>query len=448
MPYKQRKFMFGDILQMVQDGQGPDLKTRLKQRRAALLELIAQIYPDKKGKVLLLAPVEMEHQTFVQDSSFYYFSGISEPATAMTFSLQEPTKLFMPDFGDLREKWVHSVDVINHDTKSLFAIDEICKLGGRVAAYQIDPYFSKSDYQMLIDDCADAMAQGLTIFTIYPSHSALSARVKIVFDRLAHFVPGLMTHVVDISAQIAQLRRKKDMSEIEAMYQAVAITQAGFQAASHVLKPGASEAEVQAAIEYIFTENGAKPAYSSIVGGAIRATILHYHANNAILNAGDLVLIDAGARYNHYCADITRVFPVSGKFTKQQKKLYEIVLETQELVAEHVRPGMYLSNEKEQEISLQHIAINFLKKHGYEKYFIHGIGHYLGLDVHDVGSRATPLQEGDVITIEPGIYIPQESIGIRIEDNYWVIADAPPVCISEDIPKLVSDVEEMVQQNL
>jgi Xaa-Pro aminopeptidase len=152
--------------------------------------------------------------------------------------------------------------------------------------------------------------------------------------------------------------------------------------------------------------------------------------------------------FAHYCADITRVFPVSGTFSKEQKKLYEIVLATQELVADSVRSGMYLSNEKEQEISLQHIAIKFLQKQGYDKYFIHGIGHYLGLDVHDVGSRAVPLQEGDVITIEPGIYMPQESVGIRIEDNYWVIADAPPVCLSEAIPKMVGEVEDMVQQKL
>lgn len=434
--------MFGDILQSLRQ----NVASRVMQRRKSLIEIVAQAHPDKTGVVLLLAPIEMEYHSFLQDSSFYYFSGISQPAMALSFGLNQPTVLHMPDFADLREKWVDSVDVINDATKSLFGLDELCKLGNRVAAYQIDPYFPESDYKNLIEYLKSLLADGKTIFTLYPHHVRASASVKMVVDRLALFVPGLMKNVVDISPQVAMLRRKKDMSEIEAMHQAVAITQEAFQAAAHVIKPGVHEAEVQAAIEYIFTQNGAKVAYSSIVAGAKRATILHYNTNNAVLKEGDLVLIDAGAMFAHYCADITRVFPVCGTFSKEQKKLYEIVLATQELVADSVRPGMFLSNEKEQEMSLQHIAIKFLQKYGYDKYFIHGIGHYLGLDVHDVGSRAVPLQEGDVITIEPGIYIPQESVGIRIEDNYWVIADAPPVCLSEAIPKMVSEVEEMVQQ--
>jgi Xaa-Pro aminopeptidase len=439
--------MFGDLMQMVGDHESKSMANRLQERRAALLELIAKEYPDKSGLVLFLAPVEGEHQAFIQDSSFYYFSGILEPATALIFGLSKPTVYFTPDFGDLREKWVHSVNVINAETKKLYAIDEICLSGKRVAGYQIDPYFSATDYQFLIDHCLDLISKKQMIFTLYPQHSLMYARVKMVLDRLAIFIPGLMQHVVDISALVAKLRRKKDMSEIESMYQAIGITQAAFQAASHIIKPGVSEAEVQAAIEYIFTENGAQKAYSSIVAGAVRATILHYHTNNMILREGELVLIDAGAMFNHYCADITRVFPVSGKFNKQQKKLYEIVLDAQELVADAVRPGMWINDAQHPEMSLQHIAINFLKQHKVDQYFIHGIGHYLGLDVHDVGSRATSLEVGDVITIEPGIYMPQESTGIRIEDNYWVIADAPPVCLSEEIPKSIVDVEAMVRQN-
>jgi len=128
-------------------------------------------------------------------------------------------------------------------------------------------------------------------------------------------------------------------------------------------------------------------------------------------------------------------------------RLYNIVLETQQHVVEHIRPGVWLSNPKEQEMSLHHIAMGYLKKKGYDQYFIHGIGHFLGLDVHDVGNSADPLQEGDVITVEPGIYLPDESIGIRIEDNYWVVADAEPICLSEAIPKTIAEVEELVQES-
>jgi Xaa-Pro aminopeptidase len=203
---------------------------------------------------------------------------------------------------------------------------------------------------------------------------------------------------------------------------------------------------MQAALEYVFTEHGATCAYPSIVAGGVRGTILHYDKNNHRLNKGDLVVLDAGARYGYYSADLTRTYPVSGTFTQEQKDLYEIVLATQEIVAEAAKPGVWLFNKDEQEASLHHIGYNFLKKYGYEKYFIHGIGHFLGLDVHDVGDRSELLQEGDVITIEPGIYIPEKNMGIRIEDNYWIVDQTTPVCLSEALPKTILGVEEMIQQ--
>lgn len=440
--------MFGDLIQMVSDvqGGGVGLAERMKQRRQKLIELIAQQYPEKKGTVFLFAPVELDHAHFIQDSSFLYFSGISEPAATLSFGFGQPTTLYKPFFGDLRDQWVQSIDILNAQTVMLYGIDELQHSGARLGTYTVDPYFSPGDYQTVIEQLTSMIARGQTIFTIYPAHTRAYASVRSILDRLALFVPNLMAHVVDVSPLIAKLRRKKDMSEIESMYQAIGITNAAFQAAAHLIRPDAPEAEIQAAIEYIFTENKASKAYPSIVAGGKRATVLHYNLNNDTVKEGELVLVDAGAMYQHYCADITRVFPANGKFSKRQKEIYEMVLETQMHVVDHVQPGVWLNNPEQPDMSLQHIAIDFLKQHGYDKYFVHGIGHYLGLDVHDVGSRMEPLQEGDVITIEPGIYIPEEGIGIRIEDNYWIIADAEPVCMSEDIPKTVEAVEEMVSQ--
>jgi len=440
--------MFGDLIQMVSEVQsgGVTVAERMKQRRQKLIELIAEQYPGKVGTVFLFAPVELDHGNFVQDSSFFYLSGISEPAATLSFGFGQHTTLYTPFFGDLRDQWVQSVDILNAQTIMLYGIDELQHSGARLGSYTVDPYFSPVDYQHVIEQLTNMVSRGQTIFTIYPQHTRAHAGVRYILDRLALFVPNLMAHVVDISPLIAKLRRKKDMSEIESMYQAIAVTNAAFQAAAHLIRPDAQEAEIQAAIEYIFTENKAGKAYPSIVAGGKRATVLHYTLNNEIVREGDLVLIDAGAMYQHYCADITRVFPANGKFSKRQKEIYEMVLETQMHVADHVQPGVWLNNLEEPTMSLQHIALAFLKQHGYDKYFVHGIGHYLGLDVHDVGSRLDPLQEGDVITIEPGIYIPEEGIGIRIEDNYWVIADAEPVCMSEDIPKTVEAVEDMVSQ--
>lgn len=441
--------MFKDLISLV--GEIPqsekNLNERVTSRRKKLIELIGQHYPDKKGAVFLFAPIEHDHATFTQESSFFYFSEISEPAAVLSFGFYDHTILYQPNFGDLRNKWVQAVDIINEQTKILYGIDELKHNGALLGTYTVDPYFFQTDYQQVIQDLMQTIAQGKVIFTLYPQHSRAYAQVKLIIDRLSLFIPNLMQHVVDISPLVAKLRRKKDISEIEKMYQAIGITEAAFQAAAHMLKPDCKEAEIQAAIEYIFTENHATRAYPSIVAGGKRATVLHYNLNDGTIPVGDLVLIDAGAKFGNYCADITRVFPVTGKFSKRQKELYQIVLDTQMHVAEHTRPGMWLSGAPDPKMSLQYLAHEYLKKYGYDKYFIHGIGHHLGLDVHDVGSRQDALAEGDVITIEPGIYIPEEGIGIRIEDNFWILSDAEPMCMSEEIVKDVDLIEEMVQQN-
>lgn len=440
--------MLGEMFDILnKNATSSDDASKYRIRRKKLLAAIEEEYPQKKGKLVLFAPVELDNQPFLQDSSFYYFTGISEPSVVLVSDAQEGSTLYMPNFGDVRSKWMHSQDILNEQTISLFGIDTLKVSGAPMVDFQMFSYFSAQDYSEVIALLQEMIQQKQTIFTLYPSDKRSYVRARQIVDRLLLFLPELANYICDVSSLVGEIRRKKEISEIELLYQSIGITQTAFQAAARVLQPGVQEAELQAAIEYIFTENEAHPAYPSIVAGGKRATILHYHANNQALEDGDLVLIDAGARYKQYCADITRVFPASGKFTDRQKELYEIVLETQQHVVEHIRPGVWLSNVKEQDVSLQHIAMKFLKKKGYDSYFIHGIGHYLGLDVHDVGSRLTPLKEGDVITVEPGIYIPNESIGIRIEDNYWVVQDAEPVCLSEDIPKAILDVEDMVQES-
>ncbi|MBM3887011.1 M24 family metallopeptidase, partial [Candidatus Dependentiae bacterium] len=145
----------------------------------------------------------------------------------------------------------------------------------------------------------------------------------------------------------------------------------------------------------------------------------------------------------YYAADLTRTYPVNGKFTKRQREVYQAVLETQLYVESIARPGMYLKNPKKPEESLHHLAVDYLKDLGYAEFFVHGIGHYLGLDVHDVGDYSEPLEAGDVFTIEPGIYIPRESLGVRIEDDY-VMSDEGAVCLSFELPKEADEIEEMM----
>ena len=206
--------MFGDLIHSDGSEKNKNIADRLKQRRAALLELIAQAHPDKKGSVVLFASIEQDHHDFLQESSFYYFSGISEAAAVLTCALNEPTVLYQPDFGSLRDKWIHSIDVINDDTKSLYAFDVLKKSGNLLTTYNVDPYFAAQDYQNVIEYLTKMVLQKQTIFTLYPSHSRAYASVKMILDRLALFVPNLMHHVVDISDLVAKLRRKKDMQEI------------------------------------------------------------------------------------------------------------------------------------------------------------------------------------------------------------------------------------------
>lgn len=416
-----------------------------KKRRDALIDLVKNAHTAFEGRIFLFAPCDDPHRNFMQDSSFYYFSGIEEPASVMVLDASEQF-FYMPAYTALRKAWVAKPVELTQSYIQQIGFDDIRYSGKEYTGIHVYPYFDFMIYQTIITLLHAMIARGEKIFTIYPVNSHDAVMVRMVIDRLASVLPGLKEHIVDISPQVAILRRKKEMSEIELLYKAVDISVQAHYTGASMIQAGKKESDVQAAIEYVFTEHGAIPAYPSIVGAGINGTILHYSKNNRILEHNQLVVVDAGAKYNYYCADVTRTYPVSGTFTSEQKDLYEMVLACQELVAEQAKPGMYLMNHDIQDASLHHIAVNFFKKHGYEQFFTHGIGHFLGIDVHDVGNRALPLQEGDVITIEPGLYIPEKNLGIRIEDNYWIVDQATPVCLSESLPKTIKAVEEMMQQ--
>jgi Xaa-Pro aminopeptidase len=416
-----------------------------KNRRDALVTLVKAEHAAFSGPIMIFAPCDNPQGVFVQDSSFYYFSGIQEPAAVMIFDHGQQN-FYRPAYTAMRDAWVASPVAMNENYIQSLGFDTLQTTGQSVDAIHIYPYFDFTVYQHIIHFIEQTLARGEKIFTLYPTNSSEAWTVRMVIDRLSSVIPHLKENIVDVSAQVAQLRRKKDMLEIETLYKAVDITVQAHSVAVTRLKDGNKESDMQAALEYVFTENGAIPAYPSIVAGGMNGTVLHYNLNNKKFVDGDLVVVDAGARYNYYCADITRTYPVSGKFTDEQVKMYELVLECQELVAEHAKPGMWLFNKDNQEMSLHHIAVNFFKKHSMDQYFIHGIGHFLGLDVHDVGDRNRALQEGDIITIEPGLYIQEKNIGIRIEDNYWIVDQAEPVCLSEGLPKTIKAIEEMMQQ--
>jgi len=409
-------------------------------RRKALIDAIRSAYPDKEGSLLLCAGFEREREPFFQDSSFHYFVGIEEPALVFYQSLNGDPLLYEPQYANDRSVWLPG----KKDEKILqqVGIRKIEFLGKPVPGYSMDPLVSKEGVEVLVAQLSELVKHRQTIFTLL---SDVSLEALVMTRKLCEYVPGLAECIVDIAPLVGRLRRIKDMRELEHIYRAIEITAAAQEAAADTIEADVSEARVQAAIDYIFAEGEATHAFPSIVGSGKHSAILHYVDNTGTMKNGDLVVVDIGASYQHYAADVTRTYPVSGTFTKRQKEIYQCVLEAQAFVAEVAGPGMYLRNAKEPEKSLHHIAEKFFKDHGYGDYFPHGIGHYVGLDVHDVGERTEPLRPGDVITIEPGLYFSEENLGVRIEDMYWIVEDGV-VCLTEGIAKEVEEIERLMRE--
>lgn len=412
------------------------------RRANALLEAIKKQYPQaQNGCIMLAAAFENSRTLFHQDSSFYYYTGITEPGVVYLLDLDGTRTLMVPRYAGNRSQWVMSqLDAFTEEPEES-GLDSVEMLGAQIPGYQIAAWASEDAYVGLCETLKSYIEKQGFIFVIGPAFAQETSDSRIVLERLKNFVPGLHDALVDISPLVASMRRNKDMNEIELMYAAVELSVMAHEAAAQAIAQDVLECEVQAQVEYIFTAAGARPAFPTIVASGDASTILHYAAGENPLQAGDLVVVDCGADKSHYCGDLSRTYPVSGTFSPRQKEIYNVVLELQTHIARMVKPGFWFSNPQDPEKSLNHIAKKFLTEHGgYENYFVHGIGHFLGLDVHDMGDTSKPLAEGDVITIEPGLYLPEEKIGIRIEDNYWITKNGA-ICLSEALPRKPEDIE-------
>lgn len=418
------------------------------QRRAELLSAVQNAYPmlNKQSIIVLIGGFENERTVFRQESSFYYLTGISEPGVVLVMTMDGSTTLWYPASYEKRFQWVDMPVDIRTDQIKQWHINQSRVLGEASTGFQMHPFFPREEYAIFIDYLESIVSKGARLLTLSPNDPGSYVEQRLILERLKTFVPTIHDTIVNISSFVHTMRRRKDMHEIELLYKAVDITCLAHEAAARSIGNDSSEAEVQASLEYIMIGSGARPSFPSIVAGGKNSTILHYHTSADNLTKGDVVVVDIGAEYKMYCGDITRTYPVSGTFNVRQKELYQLVLDTQEYIAEQIRPGIWLNNAQNPENSLNHKAKQFLKDLGYGEFFSHSIGHFLGLDVHDVGDYQHPLQEGDVITVEPGLYIPQEKIGIRIEDNYWVVKDGS-VCLSEHLPKRIDAVESFMNES-
>ncbi|QQR49008.1 aminopeptidase P family protein [bacterium] len=416
---------------------------RFKNRRKKLREFIKKQYPElDKGVFVLGAGFEQERHRFRQESSFFYLTGLHEPAAVLCMYLDGREVLYLPNFGNERAKWVEvHIDILTDP--ALVGVDAICHLSEPVRGYSYSPFFDAASYQHLLKDLEPYIASDAPLLTLLDTNAPYFEQIKLVEKWLEH-LPHSKNHVKDVAPLLHHLRRIKDEHELSELVKAVAITEKAQYKALEAIKPGVYEYQIRAIIEHTFIEQGAtRPSFPSIVASGKNSTVLHYTASGRQLEKNDLVVVDIGAEYGCYAADLTRTYPVGGVFSPRQREIYEAVLATQEYVAACAKPGMFLRNSQQKEQSLHYLAVEFLRKRGFAQYFPHGLGHYLGLDVHDVGDYTRPLEVGDVFTIEPGIYIPAESLGVRIEDDYVMRAHGVE-CLSAALPKKIDEIEALM----
>lgn len=394
------------------------------------------------GVVVLLAPLEPMDAVyeFRQEDNFYYLSGVTVPgagllvAPATEAQGDTPARayteiLFLPPRNLRLEKYTGP------------------QMGGdNPEAPKVTGFDRVEDMSKLPEEVAKLLAnQRPSVYTeLSPPGSTSASDDMLGFLRHSN----AMVFFQDVTMTLTALRTVKDAGEIALIRKAVDASVAAHLAAMKAVKPSVKEYEVSAIMQYEWTRRGCeRPSYAPIVGSGHSSTVLHYSEDTATMKAGDVVVIDAAAEYSMYAGDITRTLPVNGHFTPRQKEIYEIVLGAQEAAMAAFQSGKSLLV-GDSDASLNKAAKDYIKAHGkdlhgqpLDQYFIHGLGHYIGLNVHDPGDYKTPLAPGMVFTIEPGIYIPEENIGVRIEDDFLVGADGKLIKLSAALPSKAEDVE-------
>ncbi len=395
-------------------------------RRRALLAHIG------RGVVLVPAAHERElERDYVQDNdfrqsnTFFYFTGLETQDAWLLLVAgggAAETVLFLPPRNPSQERWTG------------------LRLGPDSIASRLTGIM-----RVLPTDSLDAVLSTALVRVHGPVYAPL--------DQTTRDEPRLRDlafagrDVRNLRPTADSLRLVKDADEIVRMRKAVDISGLGHVAAMQAAHPGMWEYEIEAALEAAFRRNGAdRVGYPAIVGSGPNSTTLHYDVNRRQTRDGDLVVVDAGAEWGQYTADVTRTFPVNGKFTPRQKAIYDLVLATQQAAFDSIRPGTTIAQ-------LNRVARDYMRAHSgtlcgaetCDPYFIHGLSHWLGMDVHDVGDYATPLKAGMILTIEPGIYLAPEGLGVRIEDDVLVTATGAE-WLSARAPKTTAEIERLMKR--
>jgi Xaa-Pro aminopeptidase len=424
-------------------------KAEYRQRR---VKLAAELHG---GSAVIFAGYEphMEYQDYRQDEDFYYLTGLNEPGGALLILADGPAKttrlgslpahpyreiLFLPKRNLILEKYTgEKVDANTPGVGQTLGVDEVMPLSSLPEVYGA---FLAPDHDRTksIWTQQDLQIAGSTLnFT--------SAVLGTDETEPTHDVRELTT----------KLRMVKSPAEIELIRKATDASIASQLAGMRAIKPGVRERTVAGVEVGTMMEHGCeRVSYPAIVGSGIHSTTLHYASNSELMVAGDVVVIDAAGEYSMYASDLTRTMPVDGRFTDRQREIYNIVLGAQQaardaFVAGKSKMGGPLKRGPEVDRTyLDKVAFDYINSHGKDlhgaplgQYFLHGLGHSVGIDVHDPYNYEQPFAIGSVFTIEPGIYIPEEKIGVRIEDTFYVNEEGKLIDLGEKLPHTAEDVE-------
>ncbi len=394
---------------------------------------------------------------FRQNSDFLYLTGFTEPDAVLVLLGDHRSVLFMLPKDRASEVWTgHRLGL--DDAPATLGVD----IALDIATFEEKLPELLVGCEHLSYDFGNDEARDRSIFAAIRAARGLTRRKGVA----PHTLHGLNTW-------IAELRRIKSPAEIELMRTAAAITRRGHIAAMQAVTPGMYEYDLQAILEYEYRRAGAQGiAYESIVATGANATVLHYVENRHRIADGDLVLIDSGAEYHGYAADVTRTFPANGRFTSEQRALYEIVLQAMNDAFAHVRPGVARTAYHDRavatitqgllDLGILHGSFDeAIETQAYQEYYMHGTGHWLGLDVHDAGryrdhdDTPTRLEPGMALTVEPGIYVRHDApcdprfhgIGIRIEDDLLVTGDGHEN-LTASIPTSIDDISAIMREKV
>lgn len=432
---------------------GPVPVERLAARRAALLQRVGT------GVAVLRSAdsrdIEGDYpqdSDYREDNDFFYLTGLEAPGGWLVLTAREggahDAVLYLPARNPDTERWTGPQLGPGPEATKLTGIREVRpieRLAGDLRALAASSgtplnggIYMKSDNGRLCERL-QVVAGGCAELLGVATSGAAGTSVGAGRDE--------SRAVRDLRPHLAALRLVKDEDELRRLRRAIEITAEAQRAAMKAMAPGHWEYEIEALIEYTFRRHGAeRVGFPSIVGSGPNSTILHYDKSRRRMEAGDLVVMDIGAEFGYFSADITRTVPVSGKFTQRQRAIYELVLGAQEAALAATRPGVTIAE-------LTRIARTYIRDNSgslcgevtCDSYFVHGLSHWLGMDVHDVGDYNTPLAPGMVITIEPGIYLSAEGLGVRIEDDILVTASGAEL-LSAGAPRSVADIERLMAE--